>query len=146
MHALPMALEGTGQGRGKAPGRAALAADQDHGLGHRRRHHSRQTRAALAALPPDQPACHRQDRHGQRGQAKDQPPKGSTIAGVKKVDPFPHHRPRTRCLPGQHLACALIDIARPRANGQREHILCVPGIGKGQIAQVGDGHFQGRHR
>ena len=143
---LAMSLQGAGQSIGKAPGAAAFTAHQNDRSGGRGRHHSGQARPAAAIAPPDQAAGHGQHRHGQCRKAQNQAPQRRAIAGVEQIDPLSRSGPGPRCLPDQQRARALIDIAGAGPGGQGEDIGGIPGIGEGQIAQVGHRHgLQGGH-
>ena len=124
------------QRRGKAPGAAALAADE----------HDRRRPGPAATLPrirgrPRRPASHTttpvpaHHRHAQRHQARApaRAPRRPGRCGACRS--FPRPAPSRRIGPGEQRAGALVEVSDAAIGLQGEDIGRIAGIGKGQLAQ-----------
>lgn len=124
---------------GKAPGRAALAADQDDGIGLACGNGT----ALLPAtrLGPGGETGPAEDRNGKCGNTEKQAEPRHPLAGVQHGDDVCQAIDLVRILPGEQFAGALVDIAFASSRLQGKHVARIAGSRKAEGAKRVDRGF-----
>ncbi len=126
---------------GKAPGAAALAADEQDRLGASRGLIAPDARPPPPSREPDDNASHAHGRDAERHQPQNEAKRRRSLSGVQHVDGLRYAFPPGQVGPGQQRTGALIEIPGPPVGLQREDVRRIAGIGKAQLPQFVDGRL-----
>ncbi|MOA17420.1 hypothetical protein D3C78_1376780 [compost metagenome] len=119
---------------GIGPGRAALAADQDHRLGLLGRHALVLCADAAASLPPAEQAAATEEQGGQGQAGECHRPQRHALAGVQGVGGFVEVLRRAVALEADPLAAGGVDEAAAAGGAQAEVVDVVRFAGELQLA------------
>ena len=135
MHFEAGAAQAAAQRLGEAPGRAALAADEQDGVGRLRSDVARHARTGAAARRPHQQAGDDEGRRERAGEADEERRRGGELARMQRVDGLIDVAPQAVVGVGQNSPGRRVERRLARRRDQRVDVGGIVGGGKLQAAQ-----------